>query len=115
MFRKILIANRGEIALRIIWACRELGIECVAVHAAADRVRESALLLLEEEEDSLVLRAHHGVDRSRPLDLRFPYSTSPLRQAAKAVALWSRSRTTGLSARRVTSRPLSVSSSVAAV
>ena len=31
MFRKILIANRGEIALRIIWACRELGIKTVAV------------------------------------------------------------------------------------
>ncbi len=36
MFRKILIANRGEIALRIIWACRELGIKTVAVHSAAD-------------------------------------------------------------------------------
>jgi two-component system NtrC family sensor kinase len=46
--------------------------------------RESALLLLEEEEDSLVLRAHHGVDRSRPLNLRFPYSTSPLRQAVES-------------------------------
>jgi acetyl-CoA carboxylase biotin carboxylase subunit len=36
MFRKILIANRGEIALRIIWACRELGIKTVAVYSAAD-------------------------------------------------------------------------------
>ena len=36
MFRKILIANRGEIALRIIWACRELGIRTVAVHSTAD-------------------------------------------------------------------------------
>ncbi|MCP3980417.1 MAG: acetyl-CoA carboxylase biotin carboxylase subunit [bacterium] len=36
MFRKILIANRGEIALRIIWACRELGIKTVAVHSTAD-------------------------------------------------------------------------------
>ncbi len=36
MFRKILIANRGEIALRIIWACRELGIKSVAVHSTAD-------------------------------------------------------------------------------
>ncbi|MEM8960573.1 MAG: acetyl-CoA carboxylase biotin carboxylase subunit [Acidobacteriota bacterium] len=37
MFKKILIANRGEIALRIIHACRELGIETVAVHSTADR------------------------------------------------------------------------------
>jgi len=36
MFSKILIANRGEIALRIIWACRELGIKTVAVHSTAD-------------------------------------------------------------------------------
>ena len=36
MFRKILIANRGEIALRIIWACRELGIKTVAVYSSAD-------------------------------------------------------------------------------
>ena len=36
MFKKILIANRGEIALRIIRACRELGIRTVAVHSTAD-------------------------------------------------------------------------------
>jgi len=37
MFKKILIANRGEIALRIIQACRELGIQTVAVCSTADR------------------------------------------------------------------------------
>ena len=37
MYKRILVANRGEIALRIIRACRELGIETVAIFSEADR------------------------------------------------------------------------------
>jgi biotin carboxylase len=36
MFSKVLIANRGEIALRVIRACQEMGIKSVAVHSTAD-------------------------------------------------------------------------------
>ena len=36
MFSKVLIANRGEIALRILRACKELGIQTVAIHSQAD-------------------------------------------------------------------------------
>ena len=36
MFKKILIANRGEIALRIVRACKEMGIQSVVVHSTAD-------------------------------------------------------------------------------
>ncbi len=44
MLRKIIIANRGEIALRILRACRELGIKTVALHSEADRDLKHVLL-----------------------------------------------------------------------
>jgi len=44
MFEKIVIANRGEIALRILRACREMGIKTVAVHSEADKDLKHVLL-----------------------------------------------------------------------
>ncbi len=37
MFKKILVANRGEIAVRVIRACKEWGIQTVAIHSDVDR------------------------------------------------------------------------------
>src|SRR5438270_5080670 len=64
MFKKILIANRGEVALRIIYACRELGIKTVAVYSEAD---ESSLHRRFADEDICI-----GPSRSADSYLHVP-------------------------------------------
>src|SRR6187431_2678067 len=64
MFKKILIANRGEIALRVIYACRELGIKTVAVYSEAD---ENSLHVRFADEDICI-----GAARSTDSYLNVP-------------------------------------------
>src|ERR1700716_4286555 len=68
MFKKILIANRGEVALRIIFACRELGIKTVAVYSTAD---ESSLHVRWADEDVCI-----GPPRSAHSYLKVPAGIS---------------------------------------
>jgi acetyl-CoA carboxylase, biotin carboxylase subunit len=64
MFKKILIANRGEVALRIIYACRELGVKTVAVYSEAD---ENSLHVRFADEDVCI-----GPSRSADSYLNVP-------------------------------------------
>ena len=67
MFKKILIANRGEIALRIIHACRELGIKTVAVYSEAD---ENSLHVLFADEHVCIGPARSATGQYRTTPLR---------------------------------------------
>ena len=61
MFGKVLIANRGEIALRIQRACREMGIKTVAVHSTADA--DAKYVRLADESVCIRLRVPFGKRR----------------------------------------------------
>ena len=93
MFQRILVANRGEIALRVIRACKELGIEVVAVYSQADR--DAPYLGLADRSDlhrqgpqHRQLSEHPPADRGRrgrrragdPPRLRLPQREPPVRR-----------------------------------
>ena len=71
MLDKIVIANRGEIALRILRACKELGIKTVAVHSSADRDLKHVLL---DVETNCVAKSLTG-QTLRPLGQLFQIAT----------------------------------------
>ncbi len=64
MYKRILVANRGEIALRIIRACRELGIETVAIFSEADR----GAAYLELANEAFCVGPPKGADSYRKID-----------------------------------------------
>jgi pyruvate carboxylase subunit A len=69
MFKKVLVANRGEIAIRVIRACRDLGIATVAVHSEADRGAAFTILADEAHEIGPPPAAQSYLDIGRILDV----------------------------------------------
>ena len=87
MIKKVLIANRGEIAVRIIRACREMGIETVAVYSEADKealhtklADEAICIGPAPSKDSYLSMEISSVQRSSVVQMQFiPDSDSCLR------------------------------------
>jgi biotin carboxylase len=101
VFRKVLIANRGEIALRVIRACRELGVQTVAVYSEADR--ES--LHVRFADDDVCIGPPPGRESylNIPRLIAAPRSPAPT-PSTRATASWPRTPSSPRRARRATSR-----------
>ena len=74
MFSKILIANRGEVAVRVIRACKEMGIETVAVYSEADRdagITDDARMvsIFTETKIKLVMGSYENIKITTPVDV----------------------------------------------
>ena len=71
MFGRVLIANRGEIACRVMETCRRLGVGTVAVHSDADAGAKIRILLGDPDSDVVAQRgADEGVDDSQAAKIR---------------------------------------------
>ena len=78
MFKKILIANRGDIAIRVLRACREMGIKTVAVHSVVD----SSLMHVKFADESVCIGGNRSADSY--------LNISAILSAAEITGSWSR-------------------------
>ena len=80
-FKKVLVANRGEIAIRIIRACRELGIRSVAIYSEEDK---NSLFRTKADESYEIGNGKSPIDAYRVMDSwqKMPVSRKPVRRAA---------------------------------
>ena len=96
MFGKILIANRGEIALRIQRACREMGIKTVAVHSTADadakyvRLADESVCIGPAQSNLSYLNIPAIISAAEVTDaeaIRLPFRKRRLRRTSRALRL----------------------------